>query len=99
MAVTKTAETQELGAIEERTSFFDSGNEIHTVTVRMGETTIDIKIHKRHNGELSNPEVTIHELKGKCKVFTTDVEKITKRTVNHTLDCGTKFKCVKLEVK
>ena len=99
MAVTKTATTQELGKITERTSFFDSGNEIHTVTVRMGETLIDIKMHKRYNGELSTPEITIFKLKGECKVFTGHDEKITKQTTNHTLDDGKKFKCVNLEVQ
>lgn len=99
MAIIKTATTQELGTITERTSFHDSGTEIHTVTVRMGETSIDIKMFKLSNGELTDAEVSIHKLKGECSIYTGHDEKITKRTDNYTLDCGEKFKCVKLEVQ
>ena len=48
MAITKTAITQELGTITERTSFFDSGTEIHTVTVRMGETLFKKPVRPGH---------------------------------------------------
>ena len=99
MAITKTATTQELGTITERTSFHDSGSEIHTVTVRMGETSIGIMMHKTYNGELTKPKITIFKLKGGCKVFTEHGEKISKQTTNHTLDDGKKFKCVNLEVQ
>ena len=99
MAVTKTAETQELGTITERTSFHDSGSEIHTVIVRMGETSIDIKMFKLSNGELTKPDISIHKLKGECSIFTEHDEKISKQTSNYTLDCGSKFKCVNLEVQ
>ena len=99
MAITKTATTQELGTITERTSFFDSGTEIHTVTVRMGETSIDIKMFKHPNGKLSDPNVNILKLKGKCTIFTEHDEKISKQTTNYALDCGRKFKSVDLEVQ
>jgi hypothetical protein len=99
MTIIKTDRTkQELGTINERTSFFDDGTEIHTVTIKMGETRIDIQIHKRNDGTLTTPDIDIHNLKGECSVFTEHDEKITKKTKNHTLDCGTKFKVVDLEV-
>ena len=99
MAITKTATTQELGTITEQTSFHDSGNEIHTVTVRMGETSIYIKMHKRYNGKLTKPNISIFKLKGECSIFTEHDEKLAKRTYNHTLDNGKKFKTVYLEVQ
>ena len=99
MAVTKTATTQELGTITERTSFHDSGTEIHTVTVSMGETKIDIKMHKRPNGKLTKPDINIFRLKGECTIFTKHDEKISKQTTTHTLDDGEKFKTVYLEVQ
>ena len=56
-------------------------------------------MHKRHNGTFTKPDINIHDLEGECAVFTKHDEKITKRTENHTVDCGRKFKCVKLEVE
>ena len=99
MAITKTATTQELGTITERTSFHDSGTEIHTVTVRMGETSIDIKMFKHPNGKLSDPDVTIMRLKGECTIFIEHDEKISKQTTTLTLDDGEKFKTVYLGVQ
>lgn len=99
MAITKTAETTELGTVEEETTFHDCGYEIHTVKVRMGGTSISINMLKRPDGELTKPEITILKLKGECTIFTEHDEKITKRTDNHTLDDGEKFKTVSLEVR
>ena len=56
-------------------------------------------MHKRPSGELTKPDVTIYRLKGNCRVFTEHDEKLTKRTANHTLDDGKKFKTVYLEVQ
>ena len=64
----------------------------------MGETSIEIRMHKRPNGKLTTPDIMIHRLKGDCKIVTEHDEKISKQTTNHTLDCGRKFKCVDLEV-
>tara|TARA_R100000995_G_scaffold84639_1_gene64041 strand:- start:672 stop:971 length:300 start_codon:yes stop_codon:yes gene_type:complete len=99
MAVTKMATTQELGTITEQTSFHDSGSEIHTVTVRMGETSIYIKMHKRYNGKLTKPNISIFKLKGECSIFTEHDEKVSKQTTIHTSDDGEKFKTVDLEVQ
>ena len=99
MTITKTAETTELGTVEEETTFHDCGYEHHTVIVRMGGTTINISMLKRPDGELTKPEIKIFRLKGDCTIFTEHDEKLTKRTDNHTLDCGEKFKCVNLEVQ
>ena len=77
MAITKTATTTELGTVEEETTFHDCGYEYHTVSVRMGETSINISMLKRPDGEVTKPEISIFKLKGECKVFTKNDEKIS----------------------
>ena len=54
---------------------------------------------KHPNGKLSDPDVNILKLKGKCTIFTEHDEKISKQTTNYALDCGKKFKSVDLEVQ
>lgn len=99
MEIIKTDRTkQELGTINEQTTFFDCGSEIHTVTVRMGETRIDMKIHKNDDGTLTTSDIDIHRLEGKCTIFTTDVEKIRKTTRRLEVDSGRKFKVVDIVV-
>ena len=99
MAITKTAETTELGTITEQTSFHDSGYEHHTVRVRMGETSIDISMLKKPNGELTKPDINIFRLKGECSIFTEHDEKVSKQTTILADDGGEKFKIVDLEVQ
>ena len=99
MQITETARITELGTVNETTSFFDTGEEVHTVDVRMGDTTIEIMMVKFSDGRLSNPDIRIHKLRGECNIHTEYDEKISKQTKRLTLDSGKKFKVTTVEVQ
>ena len=87
MTIIDTKDKQDEIRITERKTVFDSGREIHTVTLNVNGATVSMKIHKvLDEGSIeAKPEINIHNVEKLCPLGGVTVFHLNETKINKKL--------------